>query len=910
MDNPKTDFLYALLALDAYNRHDDEKLRNISNTDGKQLSADIGTIKFEVSSDVLENRQIGVLQGSQASGFSASQYSLGEDTIIAYRGTDFPNEISLSAFGDFFADVLNGWAQSFNAIDSETIDLTNFNNDKLNFQPYFARQFYDLVTGNKVFPSIEDGEQPSDVILTGHSLGGSLAGFVGSLTDNQTVVFNELPFLGAALTSSINNFYNQNISLENNNIEDGIEATIQILNGDPVNVEGATFSPFINPDVDSVSSFRMTGEIAGLARLLGPILGNLSSQYISVLTDRLNKLKPVDTELDLGPITNVLSLAYAVLAELNIETETVSSFAGLSGGIADGIGDSVNLHSQSLLTIDLFGRSEGHTLWQSLGRDRFDSLFNDEIANGAGSASFEGRASASSKLQIALAYSGLDQGNLIFGDTGIRAMFDDLNELGFIYGDDFTGEQSEFLNTRVQLGSSNDDIQRISQVFTDIAVQYAGALAFNKVERKDFAAEEFSGLDPTSGVFSTNAANTILTLDLSSVLWRDVLNASKKDGDTPLAEPLDPIHRNLLLAELLSSATSSTPTRFLFNTALSGLDELALLVWGEEADDTVFDRLHFWTLDKASTGRIATGTLTERVYGPRPSDEEIRVDVYVGARQNLNDITGTSGNDLLIGGLLNDTIKGAAGDDAIFLGQGSDTYFDGLGDDFVEGGSFDPNEIDTISFNNPNLEKFEGVYVKFEKAESDLPGNENRFNIIANAVGPAIDFGTNTVQSIDRVELSSGDDLFRVSPDQDLREDLPDNITLEVDALGGVDTLDYSDSNTIFTQTTFQSNGELGVAKIDNIAFKNFTRLIAGDGNVGGDNPEDRAHLIFGIDQTTTGSVPAERTPRNKDKLLDEKFVREQLGLLTDSSTSLRDKFDEFSPAFTKPVIPVHASLH
>ncbi|MCP4074469.1 MAG: hypothetical protein GY742_22525, partial [Hyphomicrobiales bacterium] len=82
------DVLYALLALDAYNRHFEPTKRKMSDVDGKQLSGQIGTAVFEASSDALENNNVEQLSGSQAAGFSASYYTIGlTKELISYRGT-------------------------------------------------------------------------------------------------------------------------------------------------------------------------------------------------------------------------------------------------------------------------------------------------------------------------------------------------------------------------------------------------------------------------------------------------------------------------------------------------------------------------------------------------------------------------------------------------------------------------------------------------------------------------------------------------------------------------------------------------------------------------------------------------------------------------------------------------------
>ncbi|MCP4082996.1 MAG: hypothetical protein GY743_22450, partial [Planctomycetaceae bacterium] len=85
MSVTKQDVLYALLALDAYNRHADEFKVKMLDSDGNPLSGQIGTAVFEVSSDVLEINNVEQLSGSQAAGFSASYYTIGlTKELISY----------------------------------------------------------------------------------------------------------------------------------------------------------------------------------------------------------------------------------------------------------------------------------------------------------------------------------------------------------------------------------------------------------------------------------------------------------------------------------------------------------------------------------------------------------------------------------------------------------------------------------------------------------------------------------------------------------------------------------------------------------------------------------------------------------------------------------------------------------
>ncbi len=287
----KQDVLYALLALDSYNRHRDNDNRKMSEKDRNELSSQIGTATFQESSDRFENDEEATLLGSQTAGFSASHYKIdttkpGDEEssfqdLISYRGTDF-NTGTPEGLLELLTDVVQGRLTSFNALDPETFEPLN-----AKLQPYYAQKFYELISGNKIFPTLAEGEQTNEIILTGHSLGGSLAGYVGSLTNDQTTIFNEIPYIGMALRTAINTFIDQNVE---NGVEAIIQALEQVLQGEVADVPGFSFTPFVIPDADSITSFRMTGELAAGARALGPLLGTAVSLYVQSYTKKIEDL--------------------------------------------------------------------------------------------------------------------------------------------------------------------------------------------------------------------------------------------------------------------------------------------------------------------------------------------------------------------------------------------------------------------------------------------------------------------------------------------------------------------------------------------------------------------------------------------------------------------------------------------
>ena len=102
--------------------------------------------------------------GSFSQGFFAQAYTWNGQTVISYRGTDSG------------ADFTRGWSASLGVAGTFT-------------QGDEALAFYRTVTGLDYWQGAA-----TNTILTGHSLGGGLAGFVGSLSGTATYSFDYSPF--------------------------------------------------------------------------------------------------------------------------------------------------------------------------------------------------------------------------------------------------------------------------------------------------------------------------------------------------------------------------------------------------------------------------------------------------------------------------------------------------------------------------------------------------------------------------------------------------------------------------------------------------------------------------------------------------------------------------------------------
>lgn len=155
--------LYAILAMDAYDRGYGAKLTGLSDTIGTKLG---NATVIGSAGDA----------AAQADGFYAIAYELNGKKIISYRGTDDTSIFSGAS------DLWNGWVQGAGILSTQSED---------------AIRFYERIAGQSVF------EKNPGVVTTGHSLGGGLAGYVGALSNGEAYVYDAMPFGAASITRVI-----------------------------------------------------------------------------------------------------------------------------------------------------------------------------------------------------------------------------------------------------------------------------------------------------------------------------------------------------------------------------------------------------------------------------------------------------------------------------------------------------------------------------------------------------------------------------------------------------------------------------------------------------------------------------------------------------------------------------------
>lgn len=152
----------SILAMDSYNRGYGQGVKNLPVV-ANVTKLGAATIKTDSIIELGGN--------AQSAGFYAIAYEWNGEKVISFRGTDF-GAVTTAA-----QDVLNGWSM-----------FTGFGT---NSQASLARDFYRKATGlDFVTPAVTVGAG-SDIELTGHSLGGALAGYVGSRASNDNVCLSK-----------------------------------------------------------------------------------------------------------------------------------------------------------------------------------------------------------------------------------------------------------------------------------------------------------------------------------------------------------------------------------------------------------------------------------------------------------------------------------------------------------------------------------------------------------------------------------------------------------------------------------------------------------------------------------------------------------------------------------------------
>lgn len=219
MPTTANDVFMSILAMDSYNRGYAVGIAGLGG-----IGSTIGSATLSFQSGVEAN------DPERTASFYAAAYDWNGTTVISYRVTD-------SAL-----DAWTGWAVAAGVAADGPAYVPGS-------QAALAADFYTAVTNQGLY----DGAA-SNVILTGHSQGGGLAGYISALTGTSATIFDNMPYSAAAFVTW----------LAHAAYETGI-AIVDMLDGD-----GNLLPDYTPPSSLGITSVHVDGEILQAARALEP----------------------------------------------------------------------------------------------------------------------------------------------------------------------------------------------------------------------------------------------------------------------------------------------------------------------------------------------------------------------------------------------------------------------------------------------------------------------------------------------------------------------------------------------------------------------------------------------------------------------------------------------------------------
>jgi len=571
------DLFLAILAMDSYNRGYG------AGISGLDESGALGNATIRQFS-------VGEQDGWQAAGFYALAYDMtgvagfaAGERVIAYRGTDNPSVDILQGYGI-------GLGQGYGP------------------QALLAMEFYNSITGRDPTLGVVGA---ANVSVTGHSMGGGLAGFVGSLTGSKVAIFDPMPFDAAA---------NQVFSLAARDDE------YVHLNADAGTMTRLVYGGFLGDGFSpwAPSKIGITGSY------IPAQAGNPNSNRLDSIREYLTGQSAVQglTALSLPSDTPLTSTDYNQVGQGHAAPLIVMVIAG------DGLSDDFWRLSTKYFVPALFGQDVG----KAAGGELIDNTPNQYPGN-------ENIHDPAGAMQNAIAYSAIDEGERPFGDTGIWSMFDDAGDLG------------KALNKGVTTGTGT------SQLLTDSAgvlakafVQYAGKLAIGKVMGG-------AGSSFASGVLDLSSDGLTLTANFSADRWSHGAPHSTIIGRDEL------INTALATASGSSGSGSDLATGIAWQYPVSGKNAITRVVFATTnaaVTRTLAGDGGFGTSSSIFVSGDAADTITgsadnDIIAGGKGNDT-----IIGGAGKDI--LLGGEGDDILTGGEGQDFIAGGAGHDILNLG--------------------------------------------------------------------------------------------------------------------------------------------------------------------------------------------------------------------------------------------------
>lgn len=715
--------LHAILSMDSYNRGYDAAVLVTGSAIG-----DV-TVLFDSSSASAGFNQVQNLFGNyvnadQHFSFYAVAYSHtnpvteSEQKIISYRGTD-------------------NWDWIVNPLNGEYGDpLTGFplaTNDPIEgyraVQADMALGFYQSVVG------VANVLSATNVSLTGHSLGGGLAGFVGGMYEKNTIIFDHMPY------------------------EDELREAKQATNFadaeyNPVYkqlVYGSLNVP-TNTDIDEThQAYYIYDEILSHLRSL-PILTNNTDNAPLFLSTNDEELDLIPFSVDLWDILPSDPFQFDPYEDnpFNLVTEYALFFLGLPTTFAEAIwhlagpvvgaksaqdlNEEIARHSQSTMVLRLsFEKQDEDNAgsdpvthdWKAAGKYLWPSLYDNDFADVIGAHQYgvsNEREQYADIMRTVLAYSAIESNTgLVFGNTGARALHSDATDFG---------------RALSAVGAASS-IENSAKEITKAYVHYATDLAVSKV------AVDLEGTNQNylSGILDYDDLNPdILTVNFNTFDWfpmytdlketmavtRDALVEAaffdywlKRSSLNDDALDLDAfIKSNGWLTNLSGETSGEVFNRVIFAALESGSSEEYLDHVGEYYKGTLY--IGATGDDTVKIGALSPGGNHDQfVFIGNGGDDTFwggeDSDIAIGG-DDPDALDGRGDADFLYGGGGPDALKGGTGTDIVIGGTGNDVFIaDADGDDIYHGGydqeelaphwNVDPFDMDDLSRQEDGLDK-------------------------------------------------------------------------------------------------------------------------------------------------------------------------------------------------------------
>jgi Ca2+-binding RTX toxin-like protein len=547
---------------------------------------------------------------------------------VAYRGTDDfiarfnPN----TGLPELSTDVLNGYG--LGATDADVP------------QSRAAIEFYKAVAESQNSAVVSDPEllYQAGIIVTGHSMGGGLAGFVGAVYHQEGNIFDNMAFKTAANNLSFYNVDGQGNKVSLYPDPDGSSGDLlsiyKLINGTEgtVKEDGTLDTNWTSGKYKADFSGLDASYVKGEALDYVPIGGH--GGQTDPTPDDL-EMHFSDPAIDMFDLHNVATLVIRMFAD------------PASGGEVSATGDWVTSakYFWPVLYDNAFAYSIGMQVAGRYGDETITSGSGENIATSHG---------IDKDMRTMIAYSALDEhdiqgyatmtdtelkARLPFGDTGIRALYDDANDLGNVLTAYGSGTEQSHIsgfitNELVETLDGNNNITEsphLAQAF----VEYAAELAKAQVLQLDHAGA-------LNGVltFNNTASDHSLAVNFSDDLWGiDGLNV------LPEATPQEP---NILSRETI------------FNDVMSNTD-----IVSEQGVATIQQYMMPNWLQEGTQDTLSN-TIKQIIFAADADGGSVKI-------HEVNDGV-VSAVSMLVGSAGDDVIAGSAGGDLVFGGEGDDTY--------------------------------------------------------------------------------------------------------------------------------------------------------------------------------------------------------------------------------------------